>query len=109
MTVEFVAVVPLLVLVTILCVQAFAVVSAMDATQKAARDAARAQADGRDGAAAAAAALPGWVSVRSIAVPAGGACHGVCSSVTVSIPFGYPGIASVDLLQVTRTADMPET
>lgn len=109
MTVEFVAVVPLLILVTVLCIQGFAMVSAMEATQRAARDGARAASMGRDGRAAALAALPGWVAVRSIDIGGGGDCAGVCADVRVSIPIGYPGILSVHAFDVTRRADLPVT
>lgn len=109
MGVELVAVVPLLVLVTIVCVQAFGIVSAMEATQRAARDGARAAAMGQDGVAAARRAVPDWVRVESVTVGAGGCGGDVCSDVVVTVPIGFPGIATVDLLTVHRTAAMPRT
>ena len=39
----------------------------------------------------------------------GGGCAGVCSTVRVTIPIGYPGILSVDAFDVTRRADLPDT
>jgi uncharacterized protein (UPF0261 family) len=110
MGVELVAVIPLLVLVTIVCVQAFAIVSAMEATQRAARDGARAAAMGQDGPAAARRALPHWVHIESVTVGSGGGCGGdVCSDVVVKVPIGFPGIMTADLVTVQRSAAMPRT
>ncbi|MGL5859254.1 MAG: TadE/TadG family type IV pilus assembly protein [Angustibacter sp.] len=110
MSVELVAVVPLLVLVTVVCVQGFTAVSAIEATARAARDAARAAALGQDASAAARRALPSGVGVDSITVTRGGGCPvpgAVCADVRVRIPVGYPGILAADGLSVHRQAVLP--
>lgn len=108
MAVELVAVVPLLVLVTILCVEGFLAASAAGAAQKAARDGARAATLGQDGAAAALASLPGWV--RSPRVTTGAAaepgCAGTCFRVEVEVPLVVPGF-STGLVTVARSAELP--
>jgi pilus assembly protein CpaE len=108
MAVELVAVVPLLVMVTILCVEGFLAASAAAAAQKAARDAARAESLGRDGYAAAAASLPSWIAEESIT--RGGAakpgCSGVCYRVSAGVPLVVPGFSNA-VVTVSRTAELP--
>lgn len=106
--IELVASVPLLVLVTLVLVQGYQIVSGIEATTKAARDAARAEADGRDGDAAALRQLPDWVDVASLDA-GGGACEGVCRTVVVDIPYGVPGILTAGSFRVERSADFPRT
>jgi Flp pilus assembly protein TadG len=110
-SVEFVAVIPLLVLVTVLLVQGLAAVSVVNDVTKAARDGARAASRGDDGRSAVLAQVPGWVRVEEVrigrtAIPG---CMGVCSSVRVSVPLGYPGWFELGRFDVTRSADFPES
>jgi hypothetical protein len=108
MAVELVAMVPLLVMVTILCVEGFLAAAAAGAAQKAARDAARADTLGRDGSSAAYASLPSWV--RDARVQQGGAakpgCGGTCYRVEVEVPLVVPGF-STSMVTVARTAELP--
>ncbi|MGL4173861.1 MAG: TadE/TadG family type IV pilus assembly protein [Actinomycetota bacterium] len=109
MAIEFVAVLPLLTVVTMICTQAFAVTAAVTSTTRAARDAARAAAAGEDGVAAAYRALPEWVRVNEVELRDGGACLGICADVRVGVPLGIPGVTSVTLVTVNRSADFPVT
>lgn len=108
--IELVAVVPILVLVTIVLVQGWLMVSAVQSTTQAARDAARAAARGDDGAQAAQNALPDWVE---IAAPLSvGSCtvaglSAKCSRVEVRIPYGVPGFVQAGSVAVVRTAEFP--
>lgn len=101
--IELVAVIPILVLVTIVLVQGWIMMSAVESTTRAARDGARAEARGDDGDAAARAGLPSWVDVRSVT---SGACESdaTCSRVEVRIPYGVPGILRAGSVTVVRTA-----
>lgn len=103
--VELVGMVPLLVLVTILCVEAFLAASSYSAAQKAARDAARAVAMGLDGRAAAEASLPRWTTL--VAAERYG-CDGVCYRVELSVPLLVPGLVD-DLITIERRAELPDT
>jgi TadE-like protein len=107
MAIEMVAMVPLLVLVTIVCVQGFLAVATAGAAQKAARDAARADLLGNSGAVAARASLPGWVGdVRVYSGSAAKAsCAATCYRVDVDVPLGVPGF-SISLFTISRTAEM---
>lgn len=108
MAIELVAIVPLLVLVTILCVEGFLAVAAAGAAEKAARDGARADTMGRDGVSAALASLPGWV--RDPQVQQGSAakpgCAGTCYRVKVEVPLVVPGFSS-GVVSVARSAELP--
>lgn len=105
LSVELVAVVPLLLVVTLLCVQGFGAVSAVEATQRAARDAARAASLGEDPAAAARADLPPAAELRRVST--GGSCGDVCVRVDVEVPLGVPGVMTLARLPLSRTAAMP--
>lgn len=102
--VEFIGIVPVLVLVTILCVEAFLLASSFSAAEKAARDAARAGSMGEDGSAAARASLPDWATVESIDRYG---CDGVCYQVRIRVPLVVSGLTS-DRVTVTREASMPD-
>jgi hypothetical protein len=108
MAVELVAVVPLLVMVTILCIEGFLAASTAAAAQKAARDAARAESLGRDGYAAAAASLPSWVGDETITrgSAAKPGCAGVCYRVSAEVPLVVPGFSS-GMVTVSRSAELP--
>lgn len=107
LAVELVAVVPVLLLVTLLLVQGFGAVSALESTQRAARDAARAAALGEDPRRAALADLPGTVELRELSTT--GPCGDVCARVVVEVPLGIPGVVEVTRVRITRTAGMPLT
>lgn len=104
--VELVASVPILVGLTLCMAQGLAAVSAVEATSRAARDAARAASSpstSPDGAVRD--ALPDWVRLRGVSVtPAG---DGVRARVEVEVPYGVPGVLSAGQFTVTRTASMP--
>ncbi|NLT55770.1 MAG: pilus assembly protein [Actinomycetales bacterium] len=110
-SVEFVAVIPLLIVVTVLLVQGLLAASVVNDVTKAARDGARAASRGGDGAAAVRAQVPDWVRVEEVRIGPGAVtgCMGVCSAVRVSIPLGYPGVMEISRIQVTRTADFPRS
>jgi Flp pilus assembly protein TadG len=102
--IELVGMVPILVLVTILCVEAFMLAASYAAAEKAARDGARAASLGRDGHRAAAASLPGWARASQISeFP----CDGICYRVRVRVPLIVHGLTN-DRVTVTRTASMPD-
>lgn len=107
--IELIAVVPILVLVTLVLVQGWLMVSAVEATTRAARDAARAAARADDGSAAAFAALPRWIDVEDMSVSRSAVpgCAGMCSRISVRIPFGVPGFLQAGSIGVVRTADFP--
>jgi hypothetical protein len=96
--------VPIMVMVVILCVEAFLLASAFSVAQKAARDAARAASMGMDGAAAAAASLPSWARMQSVARYS---CDGVCYRVELRVPLVVPGLTH-DSFTLSRSAEMPE-
>jgi len=105
LAVELVAVVPVLLVVTLLCVQGSGAVSAVEATQRAARDAARAASLGEDPVAAARADLPPAAELRRVST--GGGCGDVCVRVDVEVPLGVPGFVTLVRLPLSRTAAMP--
>lgn len=107
--IELVAVLPLLVLVTLALVQSWLMVSAVESTTRAARDAARAAAREDDGESAAYAGLPAWIEVEDVSVSRGAVpgCLGMCSRISVRIPFGVPGFVEAGSIAVVRTADFP--
>lgn len=107
--IELVAAVPIMVLVTIVLVQGWLMMSAVESTTRAARDGARAAAQQADAEAAARAGLPGWVDVDGITTSSGGGCAGVCTRVAVRIPFGVPGFLQVGSVPVVRSADFPRS
>ena len=81
--------------------QSVAVVAAIDATNQAARDAARAQSLGRSASAAARDALPGWVQLNNVSH---GSCSDVCVQVEAGVPVGWPGFMTITHVPVTRDA-----
>jgi len=99
--VELVALLPLVVAVALAVLQALAAGLASELAAHAAHDAAVAVAEGRDGAAAARAALPGWTRAR-VAV----AVRGSRVRVRVTPPVLLPGLAQ--RLAATATADAGE-
>jgi Flp pilus assembly protein TadG len=109
--IELVGVIPLLVLVTMALVQGWLLVSAVEATTRAARDGARAEArQPGSGEAAARAQLPDWVSVADISRQGpDGSCTGVCTRVAVEIPLGIPGFIQAGSIGVVRAADFPRS
>jgi hypothetical protein len=108
--VELVAVIPILVMVTILCVQGFLAAATASTAAKAARDAARAAMLGGPGAGYAAAqqTLPRWADLRSVswggaAVPG---CGGTCARVEVAVPLVVSGFSSGSVT-LSRSAELP--
>ena len=108
MAIELVAIVPVLVLVTILCIEGFLASAAAGAAQKAARDGARADSMGRDGVGAALDSLPGWVRNPKVSQgsAAKGGCAGICYRVEVEVPLVVPGF-STGVVTVARSAELP--
>jgi hypothetical protein len=109
--IELVAMIPMLVLVTILCVQGFLAAATASTAAKAARDAARAaMRDGMGaGYAAAQQTLPDWADLRSVtwggaAVPG---CSGTCARVEVAVPLVVAGFSSGSVT-LSRSAELPE-
>jgi TadE-like protein len=109
--VELVGIIPILVLVTILCVQGFLAAATASTAAKAARDAARAAMRDGPGAGYAAAqqTLPRWADLRSVqwggaAVPG---CSGTCARVEVAVPLVVNGFSSGNLT-LSRSAELPE-
>ena len=100
-TLEVAGIAPLLLLVTIGLLYAGFALYGITATQTAARHAARAASLGQDPAAAADAALPGWLEPDVSTYPAGDSGTGV--RVRTNLPDPLPGR---DLV-VTREAVMP--
>jgi anti-sigma factor RsiW len=96
--VELVAVLPLLVAVALAILQALAAGVASELAGHAAQSGAVAIAEGRDGAAAARAALPGWARSRVDVKAQDGRVH-----VRVTPPSLVPGLGS--RLSATATAD----
>jgi hypothetical protein len=103
--------IPMLVLVTILCVQGFLAAATASTAAKAARDAARAaMRDGMGaGYAAAQQTLPDWADLRSVtwggaAVPG---CSGTCARVEVAVPLVVAGFSSGSVT-LSRSAELPE-
>lgn len=102
--IELVGMVPILVLITILCVQAFLVAATFSSAQKAARDAARAATLGQDARSAADDALPGWASLKSVERYG---CEGYCYRVEVRVPLVVPGLVN-DRVTLEREAELPD-
>ena len=105
LAVELVAAVPVLLVVTLLCVQGLGAAGGVAATPRAARDAARAASLGEDPVAAARADLPLAAELRGVST--GGGCGDVCVRVDVEVPLGVPGFVTLVRLPVSRTAAMP--
>jgi hypothetical protein len=103
-------VIPILVVVTILCVQGFLAAATASSAAKAARDAARAAMRDGPGAGYAAAqrTLPDWADLRSVswggaAVPG---CGGTCARVEVGVPLVVAGF-STGSVTLSRSAELP--
>ncbi len=109
MAIELVGALPVLVMITILCVEGFLAAATAGAAQKAARDAARAEVMGRSGSSAAYASLPGWVGDAQVAQgsAAKASCGGICYRVEVEVPLVVPGFSS-GIVTVSRTAEMAD-
>ncbi|MDO4242963.1 MAG: TadE/TadG family type IV pilus assembly protein [Actinomyces sp.] len=103
-TIELAVFVPLLVMITILMVQAFMAVATVTSVEAAARDGARAGMNGQSVNAAVAAALPDWVVVQSVTRPC---ASSTCVRVTARIPIGMPLLTN-ESVTVSRTAYFPE-
>lgn len=97
-SVELIAFVPILFLVTVLIIQGFIAMSAVSAAQASARDGARALAAGTSATSAANASLPSWLKPASVT-----SCGSGCVTVTVDIPVGVPPV-TVTHVQVSRSA-----
>ena len=101
--IELVGIVFMLVVVTCLLVQGLVIAQAGAATQKAARDGARALALGRDANSATRAELPDWAQVERISSSGGESAR---VEVEIRVPIVLPGITSRSFT-VTRNAEMP--
>lgn len=101
--IELVGVVFILVVVTCLLVQGLVIAQAGAATQKAARDGARALALGRDASVATRAELPEWAQVERISSSGGDSAR---VEVEIRVPIILPGITSHSFT-LTRDAEMP--
>lgn len=100
-SIDLVGLLPIFLLAIALVAQSVAVVSAIDATNQAARDAARAASLGESAATAAREALPGWVRLNHVAH---GSCSDACMRVEAGVPIGWPGFMTITHVPVTRTA-----
>lgn len=100
-SIDLVGLLPIFLIAIALVVQSVAVVSAIDATNQAARDAARAASLGDSAQAAARDALPGWVRLNHVAH---GSCADACMQVEAGVPIGWPGFMTITHVPVTRTA-----
>ena len=100
-SVDLVGLLPIFLLAIALVAQSVAVVSAIDATNQAARDAARAQSLGQSAHAAARDALPDWVRLNGVAHHG---CSDVCIEVEAGVPVGWPGFMTIAHVPVTRDA-----
>jgi TadE-like protein len=107
MAIELVGMLPLLIIVTILCIQVFLAAATAGAAQKAARDGARSDSLGRNGPAAARDSLPRWVGDSRIyqGSAAKRSCGATCYRVEVEVPLVVPGF-STSLVTISRTAEM---
>lgn len=104
MSVELVAFVPILAIVTLLLVQGFIALSSVSSIENAARDGARAASLGRDAGQAVRAQLPDRLILDDVSrYPCG---SGQCVSVEARVPVGVPGIA-VHHVTVTRSVAFP--
>lgn len=106
-SIELVGILPILIVVVVLLVEGLLVASAVEDTSKAARDAAREASRGGDGVAAAQALLPDWIDVKRVDIGAAPGCAGICSTVEVSVPLGFPGVVELSQITITRSADFP--
>lgn len=100
-SIELVGFLPIFLLAIAIIAQSVAVVAAIDATNQAARDAARAQSLGQSASAAARDALPGWVQLNNVSH---GSCADVCIQVEAGVPVGWPGFMTITHVPVTRDA-----
>jgi len=103
-SVEFVAMLPLLVLAAAFAWQILLMAAAVNAAENAARTGSRAATRGGDGAAAAMEALPPWL--RDDARIAGGSLRDTRVSVDVQAPLIFPGL-SLPAVRMTRAAELP--
>lgn len=104
-TIEFVTLTPWLIVAGVAAFQAYVTVVAVERVDNAARTGARVESMGRDGAGAAADALPGWLRSErppTIAVDAADGTARAQVSAKVPILYGLPYHYTV-----TRTAEMP--
>lgn len=101
-TMEVAGIAPLVIAIILLLVYAAFALYGVTATQTAARQAARAASLGDDPAAAADAAMPGWLTHR-VETEAAGSGEGTLVRVTADLPDVVPGTD----LQVSRQAVMP--
>jgi hypothetical protein len=108
-SIELVGVLPILVVAVVVLIEGLLLASAVEDTSRAARDAAREASRGGDGVAAAQALLPNWIRVERVDVGAAPGCEGVCGTVEVSVPLGFPGAVELSRVHITRTADFPAT
>ena len=106
LSVEFIAMVPVMLFVALLGLQLLTAVTAGSAAQTAARDGARAQGvQGPSCAAAVRDSLPDWLH--------GGLQHDCAAGsetvrVRVTVPFLFPGVAGSPI-RITREATLPDT
>lgn len=100
-SIDLVGLLPIFLILAAVIAQSVAVVSAVDATNQAARDAARAQSLGESAHGAARDALPGWVRLNSVR---SGGCADVCMEVEAGVPIGWPGFMTITHVPVTRDA-----
>lgn len=115
LSVEFLGWLPWLLLVAALAGQVLIVAGTVTNAENAARTGARAAALGEDPLLAASASLPGWLQPHAAVRrhPAADSCAGPSSDdanrvvVCVAVPLLLPWV-SLDPIQITRTAEMPD-
>ncbi|MGV8977005.1 MAG: hypothetical protein ACOH17_03085 [Cellulomonas sp.] len=107
--VELIGLVAILLVVGSLCVQGLFLAQIGAATEKAARDGARASTLGRDVRTEVERQLPGWATIESLTTgtAAVASCAGRCVRLEVRVPIVLPGITSSSFT-VTRDVDLPE-
>ncbi|WP_151526320.1 TadE/TadG family type IV pilus assembly protein [Serinicoccus kebangsaanensis] len=104
--VEVAGFLPIFAILVFVIVNAVAMVSAVDATNQAARNAARAASMQQSPQAAAAQALPSWAQLKSVNT---GGCSEQCVEVTASVPVGVPNVFTLTRVDITRDAVFPRT
>jgi hypothetical protein len=106
--VELIGTAAILAVVGSVCVQGLYITQVGPATEKAARDGARAASLGRDVRTAVDRQLPGWAPIESLTTGAAAvpSCGGDCVRVEVRVPIVIPGITTSSFT-VARDAELP--
>lgn len=98
-SIDLAAFLPMFLIAVLVLAHSVALVAAVDATNQAARDAARASSLGQSPSAAAADALPSWVRLESVQSRP---CVDACVRVSSGVPIGLPGFMTITHVTITR-------